>query len=203
MWNLLRHLWSHFSNEDLNLTAAALAYTTVLSIVPFLAVTLTALNYFGALDTVTPKVESILLNNFNGTAGTEGVAMMKKGISRIREGRTGSLVALLLILVATRLMFGLEKAFHKIWLIKNQRPLFKRLLYYWLFLLIFPFILAAWVWFASHLGRPFWQSSFLRPGYIVTFVLLYVLQVWLPSVRVGAIQALIGTAASVVLLFFL
>ena len=92
------------AHEDLSLVASALAFSTVLSLIPFLAVTLAALNYFDGLETLTPKVEVFLLENFNSTAGSEGIQLLKKGIARIQSGRLGGIGAFVLILTATRMM---------------------------------------------------------------------------------------------------
>lgn len=192
-----RSLWTHLFNEDLSITAAALAFSTALSVVPFLAVTLSALNTFEALGTITPKVEAALLDNLKGPAGVEGVQLIRKGIGRIHRGRLGSLGAVILILIATRVMFGLERAYHRIWQIRNKRPLLRRILFYWIFLAVFPFVLALWIGMVGWIGKPALQGLLLRPGYVLTFLCLFVLQKWLPSRPVGWFPAAVGTTFSV------
>jgi membrane protein len=203
MWKFARNLWFYMTNEDLTLTAAALSFTTVLSLVPFLAVTLAALNYFHALDTIAPKVEATLIENFSGAAGAEGVQLIKKGITRIRNGRMGGLGAVILIVVSTRMLFGLENAFHRIWKIKNKRPLAKKLFFYWLFLLVFPFVLALWIMFFTSFGSPVEELLPFKPGYLITFFLVFLMQKGLPSQKVGIVSALTGTALSMTLLILL
>ena len=193
------------AHEDLSLVASSLSFSTVLSLIPFLAVTLAALNYFDGLETLTPKVEGFLLENFSGTAGSEGVQLLKKGITRIQSGRLGSIGAFVLILTATRMLFELEKAFHRIWQIRNRRPLLTRFFYYWLFLLAFPFALALWVglFAAKSVGEPLTDMLPFKSGFLVAFALLFFLQKWLPSQKVKTWAAFIGTLFSTALLWLL
>lgn len=205
MRGVFKNLRFHLMHEDLGLTASALAFTTCLSLVPFLAVMLAALNYVDGLEGLAPKVESFVLENFTGTAGAQGIELLQKGIKRIQSGRLGSIGALILILTSTRMMFELEMAFHRIWHLKNRRPLVKRLFFYWLFLLLFPFVLALWV--SLFTGHGYGQEWALwlpfKAGFVVTFLILFIFQKWLPSTTVHLVPALLGTFLSTVGLWLL
>lgn len=205
MQRVFKSLKEHILHEDLALIAAALSFTTCLSLIPFLAVTLSALNYFNGLEELAPKVQAFLLENFTGTAGAQGVELLQKGIKRIQRGGLGTVGALVLILTATRMMFELERAFHRIWHIKNQRPFVKRLFFYWLFLLLFPFALALWVslFTGKGVGKEWALLLPFKAGFVVTFLLLFMLQKWLPSTRVQFIPAFFGTLLSTVCLWTL
>lgn len=202
---MLRRFWSLITHEDLGLTAAALAFTTVLALIPFVAVTLAALNYFHALEALAPKVEVFLLANLQGTAGNEGVTLVRKVIGRIQNGKIGLLGAVILILTSTRMIFELERAFHRIWQIKNQRPLVKRLFFSWMFLILFPFGLALWVavFTAKTVAQPLSQVLPFGSGFLVIFLLLTLLLKMVPSLKVRASAALVGSLFSTVLLWIL
>lgn len=202
---LAKNIWKHFTHDDLSMVAAALAFTTVLSLIPFFAVTLSALNYFNSLEALTPKVEAFLLANLKGTAGTEGIALVKKVISRIQNGRIGTVGALILIITATRMLVELENAVHRIWMIKNTRPLAKRLFFDWLILLVFPFLIALWVGVFSTKTVKSSLAQFLpfESGFVIGFFVLYGILKWTPSVKVSALPAGIGALFSTTLLWLL
>ncbi|MFN7728496.1 MAG: YihY/virulence factor BrkB family protein [Bdellovibrio sp.] len=202
---MLKRFWSLITHEDLGLTAAALSFTTVLALIPFVAVTLAALNYFHALEALTPKVEFFLLQNLQGTAGNEGVALVRKVIGRIQSGKIGSFGAFILILTSTRMMFELERAFHRIWQVKNRRPLAKRLFFSWMFLILFPFGLALWVavFSAKTIAQPLSQILPFGSGFLVIFLVLLLLLKLLPSLKVSWNAAIVGSVFSTVLLWVL
>ena len=170
-----------------------------------MAVILAALNYFHALEALAPKVEQFLLLNLQGSAGAEGVQLVRKMIARIQSGKMGTLGAIVLILTSTRLMFELERAFHRIWQIKNKRPIVKRLFFYWLFLLLFPFGIALWVavFSAKTIAQPLSQILPFGSGFLVMFLTLFLLYKVVPSVRVHSTVALAGAFFSTFLLWVL
>lgn len=187
---------------ELQLVAASLSFSTALAIIPFFAVVLAALQHFGSLDVLYPKVETLLLTNFKGSIGTEGINVFKKIIERIHDGKTGSVGALILILTSTRLIFDMEHGIHRVWHIKTRRSLFRRLFIYWLLLLALPFALATYVAFINiktvepiiHLF-----PTEIRAG-AITFILLYLIYKYVPDIKVKWFPAAISAAVATCLL---
>lgn len=188
-------MWSHLVNEELGLTAAALSFTTTLALIPLLAVTLSALNLFHALETLTPKVEFFLLQNFQGTLGNEGIQLLHKMIQRVQVGKMGSLGALFLVLTATKLMHELDRAVHRIWQIRNQRNILTRLVYYWFALLVFPFGVALWVWIFStkSIAKSYTIWMPLSSGLLISFLFIAIIFKFIPSTRVHWLPVLVGS----------
>lgn len=190
---------------ELQLVAASLSFSTALAIIPFFAVVLAALQYFGALDSLYPKVEALLFTNFKGSLGTEGVNVFKKIIQRIHEGRTGTVGALVLILTSTRLIYDMEHGIHRVWHIKTKRSLFQRLFAYWLLLLIFPFLLAIYVAFINF--KTVEPIILLFPSEFrvvsILFLFLFLTYKFVPNTKVKWVPALISAAVATGLLSIL
>lgn len=203
--SFIKKFWYNLAHEDFGMTAAALSFTTVLALVPFIAVTLAALNIFESLDALVPKVEVFLLQNLQGTAGTEGLALLRKVIQRIQDGKIGTLGAIFLVLTATRMMFELDRAVHRIWRIKNSRSFLNRLFIYWFVLLIFPFGLALWVsiFGTKTIAQSLAQILPFGSGFLIIFLLLLLIIKGIPSIRVNWLSALIGTGFSCLALYSL
>lgn len=137
--------WNLILSGELQLIAAALSFSTVLSLIPFLAVSLATLQYVNGLETLYPKVESIALQYFQGPMGAEGMSIVQKVFKRIYAGRMGSWGAVVLILASILLINDMEKAIHRIWNLPDRRPLFQRIFFYWVSLIFFPMCLVVFV----------------------------------------------------------
>ncbi len=145
----MRRFWRLISGGELQMIAAALSFSTVLSIIPFFAVTLAAIQSLYGLDALYPKIETAVLHYFQGPAGQNGMLIIHKVFRRVQNGRMGSWGAMALILSSLMLVNEMEKAFHRIWALPKRRPLIERLFFYCLFLFTFPLLLTIFVTFGS------------------------------------------------------
>jgi membrane protein len=127
-----------FFRERLQMRAAALAFFTVLSIVPLAAFTFSVAKGVGAYDAlVRDTVRPFLDDTFRAGSGAEmpeGVAVLRDTVEKILEmvARTdvfGLGLAGLVVLVVTvsRVLRGAEESFDAIWGFPGQRPLHRRL----------------------------------------------------------------------------
>lgn len=191
----IKGIWKYISDGELQLIASSLAFTTVLSIVPFVAVSLAIINYIEGLEALYPKAQSLVLSFFGGPLGNEGVKILKTIFLRLQSGKIGPLGALALALTSVMLIREVESAFHRIFNILNRRPLYKRWFLYWVFVLSFPFILAATVAIGSLkpvIGvMP--SSLFL---YIVICLVLTLLFKVVPNTKVGILESFAGASCS-------
>ncbi|MFN7906434.1 MAG: YihY/virulence factor BrkB family protein [Pseudobdellovibrionaceae bacterium] len=198
---IIKKVWSRLTHEDINLTAAALSYTTVLSLVPILAVLLALMTKFDYYGQVAPQVEKVIVKNFSETAGAEGVRLIQKAISRIQNGTLGTFGALILILIVTRTMLSLDRAIHRIWQVKNNRKLVHQFFVYWAFVIVIPILLGVWIYTMMILKSLGYSFSTSYSGYALVFAILFLIQRYLPSFEVQFLPVLTGTLVSMVLLF--
>lgn len=186
------------------MVAGGLSFSTLLSLIPFLAVSLATLKYVGGLETIYPKVESLVLQYFQGPTGAEGAQIVRRVFRRIHAGRMGSWGAVTLILASMFLVNDMEKGFHRIWNLPERRQLHKRLILYWLFMALVPALLAVYVAVSS---MKFFDGtstplSLRIVNYAVLFFTLFAVYKILPNIKVSigsaAIGALTGTIGLVV-----
>jgi membrane protein len=124
---------------QITLQAMSLVYTTLLALVPLLAVSFSVLKGFGVHN----QIEPILLN-FLAPLGEKGVEIGNRIIGfvdNIRAGVLGSVGLALLLYTVISLIQKVEEAFNYTWHIKRIRPLSQRFSDYLSVILIGPVLL--------------------------------------------------------------
>jgi membrane protein len=112
------------ADGQLTLRAMSLVYTTLLSLVPLLAVSFSVLKGFGVQNQLKP-----MLLNFLEPMGERGVEITDKVIgfvSNVNAGVLGSLGLLLLFYTVVSLMQKIEHAFNYVWRVSDARNLAQR-----------------------------------------------------------------------------
>lgn len=203
--NPLKRVWQQVISGELQMVAAALSFSTILSIIPFLAVTLATIQYFDGFVSIYPKVEKAVLLNLQGPAGADGVAMIQKVFKRVHAGRMGAVGALALILTSILLLRDMESGFHRVWNLPNKRSLHKRIFYYWVLLILFPVFLAIIVALTS---VKMWSDfSLVVPLEILRFGMLwftlYLVNKIVPHTKVPPLSAMVGSLFSAIGLWVL
>lgn len=120
----------------LNLYAMSLVYTTLLSIVPVLAVSFSVLKAFGVHNQLEPT-----LLTFLAPLGAKGVEITQQVIGFVDNIRVGVLGALglgFLIYTVISLMQKVEEAFNYIWKTRGERTLSRRFSDYLSVILVGP-----------------------------------------------------------------
>lgn len=171
---------------ELQLVAASLAFSTAIALIPFLAVVLATFQSIGNLEVFYPKVESLLLMHFKTAAGSEATKWIRIIIRNVGDGRMGVTGAIVLFITSLRLLHDMEVGVHRVWNLKNRRPLYRRIFAYWIFILLLPVGLAVYVGLDSleHLQFarrlvPAWLSN----GAIL-FGSLFLIYKYVPDIRV-------------------
>jgi len=120
--NILRFIFvmaRDFAAGQLNLHAMGLVYTTLLSLVPLLAVSFSILKMFGVHNEVEP-----LLYDFLEPLGEKGMELAGKVITFVENvdvGVLGTIGMGLLIYTAISLLQKIEEAFNHVWRIGEMR----------------------------------------------------------------------------------
>ncbi len=123
-------------NGQLNLRAMSLVYTTLLSIVPLLAVSFSVLKGFGVHN----QIEPVLLS-FLAPLGPKGIELSNSIIGfveNIKVGVLGSLGLLFLLYTVVSLIQKVESSFNYIWQVERLRGLAQRFSSYLSVILIGP-----------------------------------------------------------------
>ncbi|MDP6175678.1 MAG: YihY/virulence factor BrkB family protein, partial [Rhodospirillales bacterium] len=199
------------ADGQLTLRAMSLVYTTLLSLVPLLAISFSVLKGFGVHNQVEP-----ILFNFLEPLGEQGVEIATRltgFVEKIEVGVLGSLGMALLIYTVISLMQKIERAFNYTWHVSRQRTLTRRFSDYLSVVLIGPVLIAASLGIsASIMGAPVVQQlTAIQPigsatriaGEILPFVInvaaFTFFYVFIPNTKVRLGSALCGALTAGIL----
>jgi membrane protein len=189
---------------QLNLRAMSLVYTTLLSVVPLLAVSFSVLKGFGVHNRIEPLLYNLLLPL--GPNSVELTAKIIGFVENVKVGVLGSIGFALLIYTVIALMQKIESAFNYVWRIDHLRSFSQRFSNYLSVILIGPVLIFSAVGFTATVlnmkvaqrlvaiepfGTLMLYGSKLVPYVLVclAFTLIYV---FIPNTRVKFRAALVG-----------
>lgn len=195
----------------LTLRAMSLVYTTLLSLVPLLALSFSVLKGFGVHNQIRPALLAMLAPL--GEKGAQITEQVIGFVSNIKVGVLGALGLGLLIYTVITLLQKIELSFNYVWRVKGARPLAQRFTQYLSVLMIGPLLIFSAVgvtaaFFGSSavqeliaiepLGTLFGLAAKLLPFLFViaAFSFVYVL---MPNTRVRIGPALVGATIAGVL----
>jgi membrane protein len=130
-----------FQDGDLALRAMSLVYTTLLSLVPFLAVAVSVLKAFGAHRALEPVLIRAL-----APLGEQGEAIGRQVIGfvdHLEVGVLGVVGVVGLLYTAVSLVGKIEEALNHVWRVRHPRPLVRRFSDYLSAILVGPVLVFA------------------------------------------------------------
>jgi membrane protein len=150
MFGLTRLTLRRAGDERVVQVAGSLTFTTVLSVVPLLAVSFALVTRFPVFRTLHEALQQHLLRNLLPDDISRTVL---KHLGQFAANAGGlTLVGFLFVLgAALMLLLTVENALNRIWQVRKPRPILKRLLMYLLMLAFGPLVLGASLWATSHL----------------------------------------------------
>ncbi|MPY71708.1 MAG: YihY family inner membrane protein [Alphaproteobacteria bacterium] len=205
--NFARTLWvvlRDMREGDLNLRAMSLVYTTILSLVPLLAVSFSVLKGFGVHEQLEVTLSTFL--EPLGEKGTEISGRIIDFVSNVKAGVLGSVGLALLIWTVVSLMQKIEHAFNFIWHVPEERPFAQRFSGYLSVILIGPVLIFSSAGLTATLAgtsviamlaeiEPFGALLKLA-GTVLPYLLIVgaftFIYVFMPNTRVNVLSALVG-----------
>jgi membrane protein len=146
LWELIRDTgrdtFQQIIEARLLIYASSLAYTTILSIIPLLAVSFAVFHAFGGLNKLYSVVEPFILDNLAEGVSDEVVDKIKSFIDNVHASAIGIGGVIGLIFTSLSMLSSIETAINSVWLSSEKRTLPKRLAYYSLVIGIGPLALA-------------------------------------------------------------
>jgi membrane protein len=149
LWQILKNTVQQMRDGEIQLVAASLSFSTIIGLVPFLAVVLATFHSIGNLESLYPHVESFLLIYLREAAGSNVTKFIRIFIQNINAGKLGTTGAIFLILTSLKLLHDMEVGINRVWAMPRTRPFYKRLMYQWILILAFPIALAIYVGFTT------------------------------------------------------
>lgn len=122
-----------------NLHAMGLVYTTLLAVVPFLALSFSVLKSFGVHNQLEPLLQNLLLAPLGGR-GQQIIDNILGFVDNIQVGVLGAVGLGLLVFTVVSLVQKVERAFNEAWRIHRPRPLAQKLSNYLSVILIGPLL---------------------------------------------------------------
>lgn len=190
-----------FWDDKCLLRASALSFSSILSLVPFFALTFAVLKGFGIHN----KLEPLILDQVAAGSG-EIVDKVVTYINNTNMTSMGAIGLVTLVLTVISLLGNVEEAFNVIWGVKETRSLYRKFSDYLSVVIIGPLLLLAavsitttlqsqalvkWLVQTSYLGDVLLFFFQLAPYLIIWFALVF-LYIFIPNTPVRFKSALFG-----------
>lgn len=190
-----------FFADHCMLRASALTYTTLLAIVPLLALMFSVLKGLGVQNTLQP----IILDQL-AIGSEEIVKAIVEYINNTNFGRLGAVGLVTLALTVLALLSNIEESFNFVWGVTETRPPFRRFADYSSVLVFGPLFLLAAISMTTTLESQSFVRSLLGMAFIgqIIFLLFKVLPfiamwaaftflyIFMPNIKVDIRAALVG-----------
>lgn len=195
----------------LTLQAMSLVYTTLLSVVPLIAVSFSVLKGFGVHNQVEPMLLSLLTPL--GEKGQEITVKIIEFVENTKAGVLGSLGLVLLFYTVVSLIQKIERSFNFTWRITKSRPFKQRFSDYLSVVLLGPLLIFSAIGVtASVMGSEFVKELMTYEGigwlitmfarllpYLLVIAAFTVIYIFVPNTRVTVKAAFIGACVAGVL----
>src|SRR3989304_4010537 len=137
------HILWKFWRDGCPQRAASLAYTTLLSLVPSLAVAFAMLKGFGGLESIQARVEELVYTHLVTTSSLQAADYIQKFTERVDAGTIGTVGFLALIITAVALLNTVAGAFNTAWGVEDRRSLKDRFLTFFALIILGPLLFGA------------------------------------------------------------
>ncbi|PKR51722.1 YihY family inner membrane protein [Thalassospira marina] len=196
-----RYAFLRFLHDKSPQRASALSYTTLLAMVPFLAIALTVLSAFPVFDAWKDQISGLIFSNFLPQTGSE-VADYLTGFLK-NTGRMTAIGTIVLGFTAVMLLGSIETVMNDVFRVTTPRKLLSRLVVFWALITVGPLLLglslslASYIFAMRHfvggeaLDAQIGQLGFLAPFFLsaIAFSLLFL---GMPNRSVVLIDGIIG-----------
>ncbi len=185
-------------DSNIQLLTSSLSFTTIFSLVPLLAISLSVFKAIGGVTSLQLRLQNFITDNLAPGTGDIVQSLIWDSVDRVHSGALGTTGLLFLVIAATKIFLDVEKAFEKIWKIKAGRKFTMKLIMYWSITLVGTLSLAVSFAFMS---TDFVQQqkvvSPLLSGTVLMIVIFWLLYIVLPPCKVYWRWAFVGAVVSV------
>ena len=171
--------------------AGSLTFTTLLSVVPLLAVALSLSTSFPVFDEAINTLQLFLFENFLPDA--DGVETISEQLLSFidQAGRLTAIGLAFLVVTAVMLMLTIDDALNRIFRVRRRRPLAHKIIVYWSVLTLWPVLIGASISLTTYLVGN--ASMLLRlVPFAFTWTALTLLYILVPYRHVEVLHAAAG-----------
>lgn len=195
-----------FGRDQASQWAAALAYHTVLALVPVGIIAFALVNVFEQFFNLDQSVFDLLMKQGLPDAAEKAGQQMRLLIEKARDtsGRMGVIGTVLLVVTGLGLFTTLERAVNRVWKTDELRNPFLRFRAFWFVLTLGPILFGVSLWATAKLRAPDFVAHVEQIGFLVrmvvwfaplllTWAAFFMLYIYLPNTRVRPLSALMGS----------
>jgi membrane protein len=206
---LLTHIGRRFVRDRFTYSAAALTYTTLLSLVPVMTVMLSIFSALPEFKGIGERIQDFIFQNFVPASGDVIRQYLTQFVSQAKALPIGGTI--FLFVIAIMLILTIERAMNDIWKIKRRRKGGAAILRYWALITLAPILvgasLAAMTYFVS---LPFVAGAVKFAGitsvlailipFVLSVLTLMLVYIIMPNCRVPWRHAFTGALTASLLL---
>lgn len=152
MPRVVRYAWRRLADADLTQVAGSLTFTTVLSLVPLLAVALALFAAFPLFAEFRASFEEYLLASLLPPDMAE-VVLQHVNDFAAKATQLTAVGTAFLVVGAVAVMLTIDTALNRIWRVRRPRPLLQRILIYWAVITLGPVLFGISIWATTQLAR--------------------------------------------------
>lgn len=191
--------------SELSVVARSLAFSTLLSLIPFITLIVIFYQSLGGFEALYPKIEIIFTEYMKDAAGKEASRALRKILERVSNASLGTPSLIFLFLSSFKLLQDLEFAVHKAWSEKNTRTIIQRVFMNGLMFIAIPLSLAGYATLSSisiiRNSKKDFHLDFLE--LTVFFLAILAINKIIPSKEVRWKPAILFSALTAVSLLFI
>ena len=140
--DFIRYVFVRFFQHNCTQVASSLTFTTLLSLVPLIAIGLSIIAAFPAFAEYSIQIKEFIVTTMVPAAANRVIAVYMQQFAD-NAVRLTAIGTAFLAVTALALMLTIDKALNGIWLVSRLRPFVHRLLIYWATLTIGPLMIGA------------------------------------------------------------
>jgi len=202
----LRYLLHRFIDDKLSNIAAMLTLTSLLAVIPLMAVVFSMLSALPLAQSLGEGIQTFIFSNFVPTFGQEIELTMRGFVQKASEMKTIGFSSL--VVTAILLLRTIDTAFNQIWRTEQQRKGLIAFLFYWLVLVLGPLLLGISIALSSYFtsllimtdtGRQIGSLVTVFLPWLMTTMGLAILYLVIPNSRIKLIHAVTGALVAGIL----
>jgi membrane protein len=209
--NFFKQIIRQFAKDNCSLRAAALAFTSLLSIVPLMTVSFTVMSAFPFFRGLGGQLQNFIFHNFVAASAEVIQGNLQRFASQAANLSTTGII--FLVVTAVLMVFNMEQAFNVIWRVPRSRKGIPAFMMYWGLITFLPILIGIGFAISSYLfSLPLIEGTTETLGirkpiltyfpYLLTFIAFTVLYIALPNCKVLIRYAAIGGLVATLLFEF-
>lgn len=197
-------LWQRISHDRLTTSAASLAYTSILALVPLITVIFSLLSAFPIFNEASQSLRELLYDNLAPSASDTIQQYLDQFIANTNKMTVFGIVGLLV--TSLLLISSIDSALNYIWRTKRRRSFMYNLSMYWTVLTLGPILIGTSIAISSYIFSTKWLTDTNVSHFLVGFLpfIISVIGFWLlycivPTEPVPAKESIIGAIVAAIL----